>query len=211
MQKKEILYGTVGVVLVIILTGIFISGGSFGNQGMSMMGQNFQGSTNNSNNVMSSNIDRHFIEEMIPHHQDAIIMAEIALQKGQHDEIKSLASSIKKSQSKEITQMKAWYKDWYNEDVSEDDDEDSGMMGQMHGGMMDNNTDMTNLENAADFDKTFIEEMIPHHQMAVMMANMLLQGTNRPEMKKLAKDIITAQTKEIKQMRQWYSDWEYTR
>jgi uncharacterized protein (DUF305 family) len=66
---------------------------------------------------------------------------------------------------------------------------------------------MTRLEQAADFDKAFIEEMIPHHQMAVMMASMLKAGSQRPEMQKLADDIILAQTAEIDQMRQWYQVW----
>ena len=79
----------------------------------------------------------------------------------------------------------------------------------MHMGMMGNDTDMARLENAADFDKVFIEEMIPHHQMAVMMANMLLSGTNRAEMKQLAENIITSQTKEINDMRSWYRIWGY--
>lgn len=76
-------------------------------------------------------------------------------------------------------------------------------------GMMGNETDMTRLQNASDFDRAFIEEMIPHHQMAVMMANMLLASTDRPEMKKLAEDIITAQTKEINEMREWAKAWGY--
>ena len=50
--------------------------------------------------------------------------------------------------------------------------------------------------------------MIPHHQMAVMMASMLEDGTTRSEMKKLADDIITAQTDEIDQMRGWLKEWE---
>ena len=83
------------------------------------------------------------------------------------------------------------------------------MMGTrgMHMGMMGNETDVKRLEQAADFDKAFIEEMIPHHQMAVMMASMLKQGTQRPEMRQLADDIISAQTREIDQMRQWYDAW----
>ena len=32
--------------------------------------------------------------------------------------------------------------------------------------------DMTDLENTSDFDKAFIEQMIPHHQLAIMMAQM---------------------------------------
>jgi uncharacterized protein (DUF305 family) len=76
-------------------------------------------------------------------------------------------------------------------------------------GMMGDETDITGLEKAGDFDKAFIDEMIPHHQMAVMMAQMLKSGTRRPEMIKLAEDIITAQTKEINEMRQWYKNWTY--
>lgn len=81
-----------------------------------------------------------------------------------------------------------------------------GMMSQsgMH---MGGQEDMTALENAPDFDKAFIEEMIPHHQLAIMMANMLQSGTNRPEMQQLAKNIIESQSKEIQQMQTWYTQW----
>jgi uncharacterized protein (DUF305 family) len=55
-----------------------------------------------------------------------------------------------------------------------------------------------------DMDRHFIEQMIPHHQMAVMMASLMLRGTERVEIKKLAQDIITSQNSEITQMREWY-------
>jgi uncharacterized protein (DUF305 family) len=215
-QRDPLLYGIIGALvgaaLVWFLATNAINNNSYGM--MRMMGIRTQNSTTqNGYGMMSNNLDQHFIEEMIPHHQDAITMADIALQKAQHQEIKTLATNIKTSQSAEITKMKNWYKNWYGSEVpleNENDNSGVGMMGgQMHGGMMGNDTDTSGLENASNFDKTFIEEMIPHHQMAVMMANMLLQGTNRPEMKQLAKDIINAQTKEINQMRQWYTDWGY--
>src|SRR3989344_5250038 len=156
-------------------------------------------------NQMMGAIDSHFIEQMIPHHEDAITMADIALQKAQHPEIKQLAQDIKRTQSEEITKMKGWYKDWYDKDVPQTDQVMSG-----HGmGMMGDESDITKLETAGNFDKAFIEQMIPHHQMAVMMAQMLLNGTQREEMKTLAQNIIDAQTKEINQMRQWYIDWGY--
>ncbi|MFA6170253.1 MAG: DUF305 domain-containing protein [Candidatus Margulisiibacteriota bacterium] len=56
-------------------------------------------------------------------------------------------------------------------------------------------------------DKEFIEQMIPHHQAAVMMARKLLRSTDKPEMKQLAENIIAAQTKEINQMRKWSRAW----
>ena len=80
--------------------------------------------------------------------------------------------------------------------------------GMMHGGMMGGQTsDIESLKNAANFDEAFLQEMIPHHQMAVMMAQMLLSGSNRPEMEQLGQDIITAQESEIEQMRSWLAEW----
>ena len=82
-----------------------------------------------------------------------------------------------------------------------------GMMGQ---GMMGGSSAMGNgstLMGAADIDKAFIEEMIPHHQAAVMMATMLQAKSARPEMKQLAADIISAQAREIKLMQSWDQNW----
>lgn len=215
-MKKEYLYGILGLLGGALLTLIFATNAvNSNNTGMmGIMGiRNAQNNSyQNSYEIVSDNINRHFIEQMIPHHQDAITMADIALQKAQHQEIKTLADNIKKTQSKEITKMINWYKDWYGSDVFEDNNQatfGTGMMGQVRGGMMGNDTDTKTLENASNFDKAFIEEMIPHHQLAVMMANMISRGTNRPETKQLAQNIITAQTEEINQMRQWYSDWGY--
>ena len=66
---------------------------------------------------------------------------------------------------------------------------------------------MKTLENASDFDRAFVEQMIPHHQLAIMMAQMLESGTNRPEMLQLAKNIIKSQSEEIKLMQSWYTIW----
>src|SRR4030042_2896875 len=142
---------------------------------------------------------------MIPHHDDAILMAEIALKQAEHAEIKTLAENIRLTQSEENAKMRGWYKSWYGTDVPVDSLSEG--MGRGMGGMMGDSTDIKTLENAKPFDKEFIEQMIPHHQMAIMMATMLLQGTDREEMKTLAQAIIDAQSREIDQMRSWYRSW----
>lgn len=205
-QGNPFVYGLVGVLLGgIIVWFVATSAINTGSTGMMrMMGIR---SANRSSNTQS-NLDRHFIEQMIPHHEAAIEMSKLALDRSTHEEIKTLADSIIKSQSKEIENMRQWYKDWYGVDVAEDSDVDMGMgRGIMHGGMMGDEVDTKALKNASDFDKAFIEEMIPHHQMAVMMANMLLQETERPELEQLGNDIVDAQTKEISQMQAWYKSW----
>jgi uncharacterized protein (DUF305 family) len=167
-------------------------------------------------------VDQHFIQMMIPHHQGAVDMANLALSKATHPELKKLAQSIKTSQTQEIQEMKGWYKKWYGTDVpttssmkmpmhsgtgtNQGMPMNSGlgmdMMGMM--GMM--NMDLTALKNAPNFDQVFIGEMIPHHQMAVMMAAMVLASPH-PELRNLGKAIIQAQSAEIEQMLKWQKAW----
>lgn len=203
MQEK-ILYGVVGLIIGVVATWTFANKAVNSHHPgmMNMMGMS-------QSSQMMDNIDRHFIEQMIPHHADAIAMGHLALENAEHQEIKDLGQNIINAQSAEIDQMKSWYQGWFNKavpDVFAGTDHGMGS-GMMHGGMMNNESDIESLRTAKPFDKAFIEEMIPHHQMAVMMAEMLKNSTTRPEMKQLAEDIIKAQNKEIEQMRSWHSQW----
>jgi len=158
--------------------------------------------------VMSQNIDRHFIEEMIPHHEGAIAMAELALEEATSLEIKSLAQGIIEAQKSENEQMRTWYKSWFG-GVPSNISNMGGMMGHGNIGMqiIGVGGDLDALKSAKDFDLEFIEQMIPHHEMAIMMARMLAASTNRPEMKTLADNIINSQSREIEMMRSWYTAW----
>lgn len=203
MQEK-ILYGVVGLLIGVVATWAFANKAVNSHHPgmMNMMGMS-------QTSQMMDNIDKHFIEQMIPHHADAIAMGHLALEKAEHQEIKDLGQNIISAQSSEIDQMKSWYQSWFNAtapDVFAGTSHGMGS-GMMHGGMMNNESDIESLRTATPFDKAFIEEMIPHHQMAVMMAQMLKSSTTRPEMKQLADNIIEAQNKEIEQMRSWYSQW----
>ena len=208
IKNNQTVYGLVGLIVGVVLTTFLISNnsGTYQNGFANMMGNN---SINQSTKI-GNNIDKHFIEEMIPHHEGAIDMANLALTRDTKPEIKILATNIIKSQTEEIVQMKAWYKSWFGTDVPVDTDREIGMgRGMMHGGMMGDEADISSLEKAENFNKAFIDDMIPHHQMAVMMSNMLLSSTNRSEMKQLGNNIITAQTNEIEDMREWYSSWGF--
>ena len=162
--------------------------------------------------------DRKFIESMIGHHRDAIDMAKLAAEKSKRDEIKKLSADIIRTQTSEIDMMKKWYKEWYNTDVPETAAGKGGMMGggmmgggmmmdmrgEMSAGMMKMNID--DLKKAPDFDRAFIEMMVKHHAGAVMMSGMIIDS-ERSEMRKLGRDIISAQSAEIEQMIQWYVKW----
>ncbi|MBP6913063.1 MAG: DUF305 domain-containing protein [Candidatus Levybacteria bacterium] len=201
-MNNKIFYALIGLVIGVIST-IFIYP-SISKTSTTMM--------NEKTTQASDTLDAHFIEQMIPHHEDAIAMAKLAQIKAQRPEVKTLSNNIVTSQGKEITQMKNWYKEWFGRVLPTGNKimQHHGMMSSsssMHMGMMGTDQDMEKLSNASDFDTVFVEEMIPHHQMAVMMAGMLKDGTQRPEMKKLADEIIKAQTAEVEQMRSWLTKW----
>ncbi|PSB11987.1 DUF305 domain-containing protein [Pleurocapsa sp. CCALA 161] len=80
-------------------------------------------------------------------------------------------------------------------------------MKQDGGMMMQHDMSMDIGPADADYDLRFIDSMVMHHQGAVNMAQEVLQKSQRPEMKKLAQDIIAAQKQEIAQMKQWRTNW----
>lgn len=77
--------------------------------------------------------------------------------------------------------------------------------GMHHHGGMNHSMDLGPAD--ANYDLRFIDSMIPHHEGAVIMAKDALQKSKRPEIKKLANDIIKAQNKEIAQLKQWRQAW----
>ncbi len=201
-QNNSFLYGIGGLVIGLILAvGLF----PMMRYGGMMSWGNYQNPS--ARFGITNSIDQHFIEQMIPHHDGAIAMANLALEKSARTEIKTLAQAILKAQTTENQEMRAWYQDWFGKIVPVQEPALSGGM-MFQGGMhMGSGQDISVLKNATDFDKEFIEQMIPHHQMAIMMARMLESGTSRPEMLQLAKNIQSSQATEIQQMQSWYTSW----
>jgi len=147
---------------------------------------------------------------MIPHHDGAIAMAELALTRAQHPQIKALAQQIKASQAAENAQMRRWYRQWYGTDVPPWTAAGMGMGMGMPGmgmGMPGMATSLDALRTAADFDRAFIEQMVPHHRMGVMMATHAQWNTQHPELRQLEAAMVRAQSQEIAQMEQWYRQW----
>jgi uncharacterized protein (DUF305 family) len=131
-----------------------------------------------------------FAEMMIPHHEQAILMSELALANSEDSEVRELAQTILDAQSPEIEQMKSW----------------PGVNPSLHSGhMMDgmlSDSEIEALRQAMgkSFDLLFLEGMIKHHEGAIFMAEDVVDSEN-PEVSDLAKAIISAQKSEIALMR----------
>ncbi|MEU0651017.1 DUF305 domain-containing protein [Streptomyces albogriseolus] len=110
-----------------------------------------------------------FAKGMIPHHRQAVEMADLAPDRAQSAEVKKLAADIEKAQAPEIEKLSGWLTSWGEAVPAE-----GAMDHSLHGGMegMMSAEEMTALENASGkaFDTAFMEMMIKHHEGAVEMA-----------------------------------------
>ncbi len=145
-----------------------------------------------------------FAQGMIPHHAQAIEMADMALAGTANSEVKALATAIKGAQQPEIDQLSGWLKAWGQPvpDTSMGMDHSmDGMEGMMMSGMM-SDADMARLENSAgaDFDRLWLEMMIQHHAGAISMAQDELSGGKYPAAKQVAQNIVASQQDEINKM-----------
>ncbi|MFJ8104972.1 DUF305 domain-containing protein [Streptomyces sp. NPDC096132] len=161
----------------------------------------------------SSSDDRHnaqdvtFAQGMIPHHRQALEMAELAADRASSAEVKDLAARIEKAQDPEIEKMTGWLKAW-GEDVPEEGESmGESMPGMDHSGGsgmagMMGDAEMQQLEKAsgAAFDTAFLTMMVEHHEGAVEMARTEQSKGGYQPAKKTAGDIVTGQTAEITEM-----------
>jgi uncharacterized protein (DUF305 family) len=154
--------------------------------------------------------DLRFIDGMTVHHQGAVNMAQDVLKQSKRPEMKKLATDIIAAQKREINQMKEWRKTWYPKASSTPMayHAQMGHMMAMTPEQMQNMMMSMDLGAADDqFDLRFINAMIPHHEGALVMAEDALKKSKRPEMKKLAQEILTSQKQEIEQMKEWRQAW----
>lgn len=149
--------------------------------------------------------DRMFIAGMTPHHDGAIEMAEVALERAEHPEIRELARNIIASQRAENRAMEGWYRAWYGGAVPEVRAMDHAMPGmEMEGAM---GVSAEELRRAEPFDRAFIDAMIPHHEAAVTMARDAEERAEHPELRRLARAIVEAQEREVRRMEGWRATW----
>ncbi len=148
--------------------------------------------------------DLRFIDAMVAHHQGAIDMARVAESSAMHVELRDFARKIVSDQSREVEMMTGWRQAWFPGSPRSAHDMDVPGMAESMRGM-----DVGRLKTlaGAEFDRAFLDAMIPHHQGAVAMAIDALTRSRRPELRKLAQDIIDAQRAEVAMMERWRADW----
>lgn len=147
--------------------------------------------------------DLMYIDMMIPHHESIIALSQVALPELTDPRLTGIAEAIVETQDAEIDALMKLREEWYGH-------ADPVSMDMMMEGMPGMGADMAMMEQqmsaelqvqifcgADDKDLAFIEQVIPHHQMAIDASEMALEQAVHPELKEIAQDVIGAQQEEI--------------
>ena len=180
------------VVLLGIILGFSISRNS--DEGFfGMRGNNSMGMRHNSGTATYTGADVMFLQMMIPHHQQAIDISNIALKTSKDSELLALANTIIKAQTAEIVQMRSWLSEAGTT---------TGMGHSMEGmgGMLDD-AELSALSAATGktFDLLWLKGMIGHHDGAIHMTTMIRDASN-PEIKSFGENVVKDQSAQIDQM-----------
>ena len=143
--------------------------------------------------------DAMFAQMMIPHHEQAVVMSELATTRASSPEIQALAAEIKSAQQPEIDQMKAWLTEWGIPVMSGMDAMSEHGGHGMSGMLTEDQLAELEAANGPAFDKLFAEYMILHHEGAIDMAEDVVDSKD-PRVAALAQAIIQTQQVEIDQM-----------
>ncbi|WP_229052869.1 DUF305 domain-containing protein [Aeromicrobium sp. Leaf350] len=154
--------------------------------------------------------DTAFAQQMVPHHEQAVEMSDLALDpaRGASPEVQALAEQIGSAQHDEIELMNGWLEEW-----GESEGSDHGGHGDGHGdhgggdhhemeGML-TDEQMAELADAtgAEFDSLWLTGMIAHHEGAVTMAETAVADGKDPDVRELAEQIADVQKTEIAEMK----------
>ena len=142
--------------------------------------------------------DAAFVDAMIPHHEGALEMAEVAPDNAEHEEIRTLAREIVDAQRAEIEELRRIREDLGGSTMQMSGDEMEGMR---------MSEDPGELARARPFDRAFIDAMTPHHESAIEMANVALEESENQEVRGIAENIVAGQERELSQMEEWREEW----
>jgi uncharacterized protein (DUF305 family) len=150
-------------------------------------------------------VDRRFLDQMIAHHQQAVMMAQHMIADSDRAEMRDLAERIITAQQREIDLMRQWRQDWYG--TAQAGTPQEAMMAQMQGNSMNRDQMRQMMGGNVDLDRMFLQMMIPHHEEAITMGQHALEQAEHPEINTLAQSIVTTQRAEVAEMQRYLNDW----
>lgn len=212
MNRHKILLPVAITTLTLVLAGCAESAEDANSPSSTASAGGGSGATQTAVDEAHNGADTTFAQMMIVHHEGAIEMADLAVEKADTEEVRALSEDISAAQGPEIEKMQSWLSAWGEETApaTGTDGMDHGDMdmGDMEMDGMDQQEVMAQLQtlSGTDFDQRFLELMIMHHRGAVEMAESELQDGRNPQALELAQKIIDDQRDEMVTMEQMRRD-----
>jgi len=214
---------TIGVAAGALLTGALLlggasvtlarsmtaapTGGMMGGASAGMMGGSSGGGMMDHRPQATAPYDLRFMDDMIMHHEGAIMSARMMISQSAHPELRDLARRIIAGQQAQVDQMRAWIRQWYPGKDAGPAGMGSGSGGMMSGGMMSGGMMGGGMMGGDTSDYMFLRMMIPHHQIAIDMSRDALAQAQHPLLKGLARSIIRDQSAQITEMERYLMAW----
>ena len=136
----------------------------------------------------SIQVEADFLEKMSEHHQSAIKMSSLALEKAQSEKVKKLAKKMRDDQAREQEQMMELKTKWYKE-IKVPKENISSV-----------NTAKLEKSSGSEFDKNFLEMMTKHHKEGIQMMGKMLPNIEKREIHRMALKMTKKQGQEISKM-----------
>jgi uncharacterized protein (DUF305 family) len=183
-----------GVIVLLAAAVVSLSINRSDNNDMSSGSGHMGHGSSSSSNSNYTGADIMFLQMMIPHHQQAIDISNLAMKSSQDAELIELAKIIARDQAAEIKQMKAWLTD-----AGASEDMGHSMDGM--GGML-NDDELAALSAATgkEFDVLWLKGMTEHHDGAIHMTQMIEDAQNA-DIKAFGTKVIKDQSEQIDQMK----------
>lgn len=193
IDKKTGSFLAIIFILILVIAGLTLNNndddGFFGMHFGSHMGMQ-----SDSDSELFTGADVMFLQMMIPHHQQAVDISNLALKVSKDSELRELATQIRDAQTAEIIQMEKWLgQAGVNTGMGHSMDDMGGMLDDAELSALNKATGKT-------FDILWLEGMIGHHDGAIHMTNMIKDASN-PDIKKFGQAIVKDQSAQILQMK----------
>lgn len=151
----------------------------------------------------SQKFEQGFLDSFPMHHQEAIEMSQLCVEKAVHPELKGLCQHMISSQTEEKQQMQSWFQSWYG---------GKGMapMTDMAKMKAQNQMMMTKLHATSGnkFDHAMMVSMGQHHQMGIADTQKCVAQAVHPELKALCGKMGAEQKEDLAKMNTWVKSWQ---
>jgi uncharacterized protein (DUF305 family) len=159
--------------------------------------------------VTGLQFDQSYIDMMVPLHQAAVDLAQMAQQRAEHQELKDWAGQVISERQAEITKLKGWKQQWY----SSSDTPPLSQVPMIQGQGM--NLQLANLQSSIDsvkntsapFDQALIDAIIPQYQAAIAATQLAQTTVTHTELKALAQQMLAEEEKEMNELDLWRTTW----